>query len=184
MGKLALAAKITHVPSMYLSELEGDRKGSRQDAIDGHLEIDRRCRAAGVDTIVVFNTHWLVNANYHINCAPHFEGTYTSNELPHFISNMKFGFPGNPALGFCQCRRALRFVGTSVRQVVGIGKLRFERAGSLRSHRRILISAAVHERRADGQPERCPQRARIDDGSLGRDAARGLQRSNFFLAER
>jgi len=54
MGKLALAAKITHVPSMYLSELEGARKGTRQDAIDGHLEIDRRCRAAGVDTIVVF----------------------------------------------------------------------------------------------------------------------------------
>ena len=99
MGKLALAAKITHVPSMYLSELDGPRKGTRQDAIDGHLEIDRRCRAAGVDTIVVFDTHWLVNANYHINCAPHFQGLYTSNELPHFISNMGFEFPGNPALG-------------------------------------------------------------------------------------
>ncbi len=99
MGKLALAAKITHVPSMYLSELDGPRKGTRQDAIDGHLEIDRRCRALGVDTIVVFDTHWLVNANYHINCAPHFKGRYTSNELPHFISNMGFEFPGNPALG-------------------------------------------------------------------------------------
>ena len=99
MGKLALAAKITHVPSMYLSELDGPRKGTRQDAIDGHLEIDRRCRAAGVDTIVVFDSHWLVNANYHINCAPHFKGRYTSNELPHFISNMGFEFPGNPALG-------------------------------------------------------------------------------------
>ena len=99
MGKLALAAKITHVPSMYLSELDGPRKGTRQDAIDGHVEIGRRCRALGVDTIVVFDTHWLVNANYHINCAPNFEGTYTSNELPHFISNLPFGFPGNPARG-------------------------------------------------------------------------------------
>jgi 3,4-dihydroxyphenylacetate 2,3-dioxygenase len=99
MGKLALAAKITHVPSMYLSELEGPRKGSRQDAIDGHVEIGRRCRELGVDTIVVFDTHWLVNANYHINCAPHFKGLYTSNELPHFISNMGFEFPGNPRLG-------------------------------------------------------------------------------------
>ncbi len=99
MGKLALAAKITHVPSMYLSELDGARKGSRQDAIDGHLEIDRRCRALGVDTIVVFDTHWLVNANYHVNCAPQFQGTYTSNELPHFISNMPYAFPGNPELG-------------------------------------------------------------------------------------
>lgn len=99
MGQLALAAKITHVPSMYLSELPGARFGSRQDAIEGHHEISRRCRALGVDTLVVFDTHWLVNANYHINCAPHFKGTYTSNELPHFISNMGYEAPGNPALG-------------------------------------------------------------------------------------
>ncbi|MFP5467123.1 MAG: 3,4-dihydroxyphenylacetate 2,3-dioxygenase [Gammaproteobacteria bacterium] len=99
MGKVALVGKITHVPSMYLSELDGPRKGSRQDAIDGHQEIARRCRELGVDTIVVFDTHWLVNANYHLNCAPHWQGTYTSNELPHFISNMPYGFDGNPALG-------------------------------------------------------------------------------------
>jgi 3,4-dihydroxyphenylacetate 2,3-dioxygenase len=106
MGRLALAAKITHVPSMYLSELEGPRKGTRQDAIDGHVEIGRRCRALGVDTIVVFDTHWLVNAGYHLNCAPHFKGTYTSNELPHFISNLPFEFPGNPALGRLLARTA------------------------------------------------------------------------------
>lgn len=99
MGTVALAAKITHVPSMYLSELDGPRKGTRQDAIDGHREIARRCREAGVDTLVIFDTHWLVNANYHLNCAPHFKGTYTSNELPHFIANMAFETPGNPALG-------------------------------------------------------------------------------------
>ncbi len=29
MGQLALAAKITHVPSMYLSELPGERHGTR-----------------------------------------------------------------------------------------------------------------------------------------------------------
>ena len=99
MGKVALAAKITHVPSMYLSELDGPRKGTRQDAIDGHVEIGRRCRELGVDTIVVFDTHWLVNASYHINCAPKFGGTYTSNELPHFISNLAYAFPGTPELG-------------------------------------------------------------------------------------
>ena len=96
MGKLALAAKVTHLPSMYLSELPGPRQGTRQDAIDGHLEISRRCRELGVETIVVFDTHWLVNASYHLNCAPHFKG---SNELPHFISNLPFEIPGNTALG-------------------------------------------------------------------------------------
>jgi 3,4-dihydroxyphenylacetate 2,3-dioxygenase len=99
MGKLALAAKITHVPSMYLSEQDGPHKGCRQAAIDGHYEIGRRCRALGVDTIVVFDTHWLVNSGYHINCAPRFEGIYTSNELPHFIKNLPYAYPGNPELG-------------------------------------------------------------------------------------
>jgi len=99
MGKLVLAAKITHVPSMYLSELDGPHKGCRQAAIDGHKEIARRMRELNVDTIVVFDTHWLVNSGYHINCAPSWEGIYTSNELPHFIKNMPFSYEGNPALG-------------------------------------------------------------------------------------
>ena len=99
MGTLSLAAKITHVPSLYLSELDGPHKGCRQAAIDGHIEIGRRCRELGVDTIVVFDVHWLVNSEYHINCAPAFKGVYTSNELPHFIRNMPYEYPGNPVLG-------------------------------------------------------------------------------------
>lgn len=99
MGKLALAAKITHVPSMYLSEMDGPHKGCREAAINGHKEISRRCSEAGVDTIVVFDTHWLVNSGFHINNAAHFEGVYTSNELPHFIKNMPYNYEGNPELG-------------------------------------------------------------------------------------
>lgn len=99
MGKLAFAAKITHVPSMYLSEMDGPHKGCREAAISGHQEISRRCRELGVDTIVVFDTHWLVNSGYHINNAPHFQGIYTSNELPHFIKNLPYEYDGNTALG-------------------------------------------------------------------------------------
>jgi len=99
MGKLALAAKITHVPSMYLSELDGEHKGCREPAINGHKEISRRCRELGVDTIVVFDTHWLVNSGYHINNPEKFEGVYTSNELPHFIKNMPYSYDGNVELG-------------------------------------------------------------------------------------
>ena len=106
MGKLVLAAKITHVPSMYLSEQDGPHKGCRQAAIDGHKEIARRMRELKVDTIVVFDTHWLVNSGYHINCAPSWEGIYTSNELPHFIKNMPFSYQGNPALGHAIAEQA------------------------------------------------------------------------------
>ncbi len=108
MGKLALVAKITHVPSIVLSEFDGPRKGTRQDAIDGLKQIGQRCRDLGVDTFVIFDTHWLVNASYHINCAKQWAGNYTSNELPHFISNMPYAIPGNPALGQLLARVANR----------------------------------------------------------------------------
>ena len=99
MGRVAFTAKVTHVPSMYLSELEGPHHGCREAAIEGHREISRRCRALGVDTIVVLDVHWLVNAGYHVNCGARFKGIYTSNELPHFIKDMSYEYPGNPALG-------------------------------------------------------------------------------------
>jgi 3,4-dihydroxyphenylacetate 2,3-dioxygenase len=106
MGKLALAAKITHVPSMYVSELPGRFHGCRAAAIEGHRIIGQRCRELGVDTIVVLDVHWLVNAGYHVNCGPRFNGVYTSNELPHFIKDMSFEYPGNPALGRLIAARA------------------------------------------------------------------------------
>ncbi len=99
MGKIVLAAKITHVPSMYLSELPGEHHGCREAAINGHKEIGRRARALGADTALVFDTHWLVNSAYHINCGEHFKGTYTSNELPHFIRDMDYEYSGCPELG-------------------------------------------------------------------------------------
>ncbi|WP_299177389.1 3,4-dihydroxyphenylacetate 2,3-dioxygenase [uncultured Neptuniibacter sp.] len=99
MGELVLAAKITHVPTMLLSEQPGKLEGCRQQAIDGHKEIARRAREAGADTVVVLDTHWLVNAGYHINSGAHFKGSFTSHEFPHFIQNLEYEYQGNPGLG-------------------------------------------------------------------------------------
>lgn len=99
MGKIVLAAKITHVPTMLLSERPGKLEGCRQQAIDGHKEIARRAREAGADTVVVIDTHWLVNAGYHVNSGEHFKGCFTSHEFPHFIQNMEYEYKGNPELG-------------------------------------------------------------------------------------
>jgi 3,4-dihydroxyphenylacetate 2,3-dioxygenase len=99
MGTLSIAAKVTHVPTMLLSEQPGRLAGCRQSAIDGHREIARRAKAAGVDTIVVLDTHWLVNAGHHINANVHYKGVYTSHEFPHFIQNLPYSYEGNPELG-------------------------------------------------------------------------------------
>src|SRR5687768_11496236 len=99
MGRLALAAKITHVPSLYLSELPGPHHGCREAAIHGHRIISARARELGIDTMVVFDVHWMVQSGYHINCNSAFKGIYSSNELPHFIKDMPYDYPGNPKLG-------------------------------------------------------------------------------------
>jgi len=99
MGKIVVAAKVTHVPTMLLSERPGPIEGKRQQAIDGHIEIARRAREAGADTVVVIDTHWLVNAGYHINSNAQFKGCYTSHEFPHFIQNMHYQYQGNAQLG-------------------------------------------------------------------------------------
>lgn len=99
MGEIVLAAKVTHVPSMYLSEQPGIHEGCRAQAIEAHKEIARRARALGAEVVVVFDTHWIVNSGYHINCGAHFEDVYTSNELPHFIQDLEYSYDGCPELG-------------------------------------------------------------------------------------
>jgi len=99
MGELVLAAKCTHVPTMVMSEQEGPLKGRRQPAIDGHREIGRRAREAGADTFVVLDTHWLVNAGYHVNANHRFKGMFTSHEFPQFIKDLPYRYEGNAALG-------------------------------------------------------------------------------------
>jgi 3,4-dihydroxyphenylacetate 2,3-dioxygenase len=99
MGEIVLAAKMTHVPTMLMSEQEGPVKGARQAAIDGHAEIASRARALGADTVVICDTHWVINAGFHINANDRFEGLFTSNEFPQFIQDMPYAYDGNPALG-------------------------------------------------------------------------------------
>lgn len=99
MGKIVMAAKVTHVPTMLMSEKPGPIFGKRKNAIDGHHEIARRARAAGADTVVILDTHWQVNAGYHINANDRFKGIFTSHEFPQFIQGLEYDYIGDPALG-------------------------------------------------------------------------------------
>lgn len=99
MGEIVLAAKVTHVPTMLMSEQDGPVKGKRQAAIEGHYEIARRSKALGATTVVICDTHWVINAGFHINANSRFEGLFTSNEFPHFIQNLPYSYDGNPELG-------------------------------------------------------------------------------------
>jgi 3,4-dihydroxyphenylacetate 2,3-dioxygenase len=98
MGELVFAAKVTHVPSMFISEMDGPLRGCREPAISGLARIGREIRGLDADTVIVLDTHWLVNSGYHVNGCERLHGRFTSNEFPHFIQNLPYDYRGNPAL--------------------------------------------------------------------------------------
>jgi 3,4-dihydroxyphenylacetate 2,3-dioxygenase len=99
MGQLVLAAKVTHVPSLMLSEVEGSPlRLARENAVRALRELGRRARERQVATFVVFDTHWLSNFGYHINGNPRHQGAFTSHEAPHMIQDLRYDLPGNGAL--------------------------------------------------------------------------------------
>lgn len=106
MGEIVLAAKCTHVPTMLMSEQDGSGMGQRQVASGGHFEIGRRARELGVDTAVICDTHWQVDAGFHINANHRFMGLFTLNEFPQIIQGMPYDYTGNPALGDAIARAA------------------------------------------------------------------------------
>jgi 3,4-dihydroxyphenylacetate 2,3-dioxygenase len=106
MGKIVLAAKVTHVPTMYVSEQDGPLKGCRAQAIASHRRIGELARAAGADTFVVFDTHWLVNAGYHVNANALFKGPFTSHEFPQLIQELSYEYRGNVGLGAAIAKHA------------------------------------------------------------------------------
>lgn len=99
MGEVVLAAKITHVPSMFISQRPGEHEGCRQEAIDGLRHIGKLCRDREVDTLVISDTHWLVNAGFHINARPEMQGVYSSTEFPQMLTDLEFHHVGDPEFG-------------------------------------------------------------------------------------
>jgi 3,4-dihydroxyphenylacetate 2,3-dioxygenase len=98
LGQLVLAAKVSHVPSLMLSEVEGSPlRTARAGAVAALRELGRRAREREVTSFVVFDTHWLSNFGYHINANPHHRGAFTSHEAPHMIQDLTYDLPGNSA---------------------------------------------------------------------------------------
>ena len=107
MGEIVLAAKVTHVPSLMLSEVEGSPlRTARAGAVGALHELGRRARDRRVSTFVVFDTHWLSNFGYHINANARHHGAFTSHEAPHMIRDLRYDLPGNAALGDAIAREA------------------------------------------------------------------------------
>jgi 3,4-dihydroxyphenylacetate 2,3-dioxygenase len=98
MGSLALAAKITHVPSIWLSLQDGPHHGIRRPAELALRELGRRAHSRGVDTFIIADTHWFNSSGFHVNAKSQHSGSYASHELPHFIRDLPYSYPGDHSL--------------------------------------------------------------------------------------
>jgi 3,4-dihydroxyphenylacetate 2,3-dioxygenase len=63
-------------------------------------------RDAGADTFIVLDTHWLVNAGYHVNNNERHKDEFTSHEFPQFIQHIEYDYAGNVELGDAIARHA------------------------------------------------------------------------------
>lgn len=98
MGEIVLAAKITHVPSIWMDLTMAKYRGIRAAAIAGLKEIGRRAHGRGAETFVVIDTHWIVNQGFHVNAKPRHEGVFTSGEMPHMLSDLDYAYDGDAEL--------------------------------------------------------------------------------------
>ncbi len=98
MGEIVLAAKITHVPTIWLSLQPGKHHGIRRPAEQALIEVGRRARQRGAEVFVVADSHWLNSIGFHLNGKARHHGSYASHELPHFIHDLDYDYPGAPDL--------------------------------------------------------------------------------------
>ena len=98
VGRVVLASKITHVPSLMLSEQPGPLFGTRAGPIASLKEIGRRARERGADTFLVFDTHWLVQFRHAPQRQRPPQGHLYQPRGAALIQNLAYDLPGNPEL--------------------------------------------------------------------------------------
>jgi 3,4-dihydroxyphenylacetate 2,3-dioxygenase len=100
MGQIAAAAVVSHQPSIMQPEAERSAMNGGADTtlVAGFARIRAALDAAGVDTLVILDTHWFTTATHVIAGGDRYAGTFTSDELPSVIADLEYDFRGAPEL--------------------------------------------------------------------------------------
>ena len=100
MGKIVGAGIVSHHPGLFRPPADrialGDGRDS--DLIAGYERVRNRIDAVRPDTLVIFDTHWFTTQRHVCAGADHYEGVYTSDELPWILNGIHYDYPGAPEL--------------------------------------------------------------------------------------
>ncbi|WP_394844530.1 hypothetical protein LZC95_46685 [Pendulispora brunnea] len=109
MGEIVGAAIVSHAPGIMLPEpVRRALNGGEDSSLVGGL---RRLRTEVLDrleadTIVVFDTHWIVTFEHILTAHARRHGLFTSHELPRGMKAIPYDMPGDPELAFAVERLA------------------------------------------------------------------------------
>lgn len=100
MGKIVGAAIVSHHPGLVQpKEIRVQRGNGRDsDLVEGFERVRAKIDAVKPDTFVLFDTHWLTTSLHLVAGAPHYKGSYTSDELPFSMTRFPYDHAGAPAL--------------------------------------------------------------------------------------
>jgi 3,4-dihydroxyphenylacetate 2,3-dioxygenase len=104
-GEIVGAGLVAHVPTMIMSEadrreLNDGNEGSLVSGIEALRRdvLDPLAHDPGIDTIIVFDTHWFTTFEFVITAHDRRTGKFTSDELPRGMSQVPYDFRGDPEL--------------------------------------------------------------------------------------
>jgi 3,4-dihydroxyphenylacetate 2,3-dioxygenase len=99
-GQIVGAAIVSHHPGLMQSEefrvLQGN--GSDSDLIAGYARLRARMDAVQADVLLIFDTHWFTTGYHLIDGGKHYQGKYTSEEMPWYLFGVPYDYDGCPAL--------------------------------------------------------------------------------------
>ncbi len=100
MGTINAAAFVSHQPQIMAPEHVRIAMNGGYDTtlVAGFADIRNGLDEAGVDTLVIIDTHWFTTAAHVVAGADRYTGIYTSDELPLLITDVPYDYPGAPAL--------------------------------------------------------------------------------------
>ncbi len=100
MGQVVGAALVSHHPGLMQTDAFRIRMGdgSDSDLIAGYERLRARMDAVDADTLMIFDSHWFTTGYHLIDGGAQYEGAYVSDEMPWYLSGVRYDYRGAPDL--------------------------------------------------------------------------------------
>ena len=99
-GQIVGAALVSHHPGLMQCEEFRRLMGAGEDSdlIAGYARLRERIAAVQPEVIVIFDSHWFTTGYHLVDAGDHYQGSYTSDEMPWYLHGVPYDYRGLPRL--------------------------------------------------------------------------------------